>query len=136
MVRHQRFSNTIQKSPEDSLTSYCTSTINGYITIERETFKGDELKRLYNNLVETYELSNGTLNIVDSYNYRTLWHDTLRVEGESLLGEAEGLTSDFSTLSQTRRLHLSAKTVWINIIRHAMAESAYIHLQLRQVILR
>ena len=95
MVRHLVFSNTIQKSPQDSLTSYCTSTINGYITIERETFKGDELKRLYNNLVETYELSNGTLNIVDSYNYRTLWHDTLRVEGESLLGEAEGLTSDF-----------------------------------------
>lgn len=95
IVRHLVFSNTIQKNPQDSLTSYCISNTNGYYNQERENFKGDDLKRLYDNLVETYELSNGTLNIVDSYNYRHLWHDTLRIEGESLMGEAEGLSSGF-----------------------------------------
>lgn len=92
MVRHLVFSNTIQKHPQDSLVSYCLTPMDGYYFQEREAFKGDDLKRLYDNLIESYELSNGTLNIVDSYNYKYLWHDTLRVEGESLLGAAENVT--------------------------------------------
>ena len=84
MVHHLVFSNTLQKSPEDSLVSY----YNGIF--RPEVFKGEDLEKLYANLVETKELSNGTLNIVDSYNYRTFWHDTLRVQGESLYGDAEG----------------------------------------------
>ena len=83
MVRHLVFSNTLQKSPTDSLVSY-------YSYFRPEVFKGEDLEKLYANLVETKELSNGTLHIVDSYNYRTFWHDTLRVQGESLYGEAEG----------------------------------------------
>ena len=83
LVRHLVFSNTLQKSPTDSLVSY----YNGYY--RPEVFKGEDLEKLYANLVETKELSNGTLNIVDSYNYRTFWHDTLRVQGESLVGDAE-----------------------------------------------
>lgn len=84
MVRHLVFSNTLQKSPQDSLVSY----YNGIF--RPEVFKEESLEKLYANLVETKELSNGTLNIVDSYNYRTFWHDTLRVQGESLYGEADG----------------------------------------------
>ena len=83
MVRHLVFSNTLQKSPTDSLVSY-------YSYFRPEVFKGEDLEKLYANLVDTKELSNGTLHIVDSYNYRTFWHDTLRVQGESLFGEAEG----------------------------------------------
>ena len=84
LVRHLVFSNTLQKSPTDSLVSY----YNGYY--RPLVFKGEDLEKLYANLVDTKELSNGTLNIVDSYNYTTFWHDTLRVQGESLLGDAEG----------------------------------------------
>ncbi len=83
MVRHLVFSNTLQKSPTDSLVSY-------YSYFRPEVFKGEDLEKLYANLVDTKELSNGTLHIVDSYNYRTFWHDTLRVQGESLFGDAEG----------------------------------------------
>lgn len=89
MVRHLVFSNTIQRSPEDSLVSFCYTSSAGYYTMEREIFKGDKLDRLYANKVETYELSNGTLHVVDSYNYPNLWHDTLRIQGESLLGANE-----------------------------------------------
>lgn len=91
LCRHLVFSNTIQASPEDSMTSICFTSMGGYNRFEKEVFKGDELTRLKDNLVKTEELSNGTLHIVDSYNYRTFWHDTLRVEGESLYGAAEGV---------------------------------------------
>lgn len=91
LCRHLVFSNTIQASPEDSMTSICFTSMGGYNSFEKEVFKGDELTRLKDNLVKTEELSNGTLHIVDSYNYRTFWHDTLRVEGESLYGAAEGV---------------------------------------------
>ncbi len=84
MVQHLVFSNTLQKSPQDSLVSY----YNG--VFRPEVFKGESLEKLYANRVDTKELSNGTLHIVDSYNYRTFWHDTLRVQGEALFGEAEG----------------------------------------------
>ena len=96
LVRHLVFSNTLQKSPTDSLVSY----YNGYY--RPEVFKGEDLEKLYANLVETKELSNGTLNIVDSYNYRTFWHDTLRTQGESLLGEAEGAENvEYKTANKT-----------------------------------
>ena len=85
------FSRTIQKSPEDSLTLYSRSNMgNGSYRTKKEVFKNEDLERLYNNLVETKELSNGVLHIVDSFNYNNYWHDTLRVQGESLYGEAEG----------------------------------------------
>lgn len=91
LCRHLVFSNTIQASPEDSMTSICWTNMGGYGRYEKEVFKGDDLERLKANLVKTEELSNGTLHIVDSYNYNTFWHDTIRVEGESLYGEAEGV---------------------------------------------
>lgn len=91
LCRHLVFSNTIQESPVDSLVSYCYSPMNGYNVREREVFKYEERDRLYDNLVQSLELSNGTLNIVDSYNYPNFWHDTIRIEGESLYGEAEGV---------------------------------------------
>ena len=94
LCRHLVFSNTIQKSPTDSLVSYCVSAEKGFRTIEREVFKGEERDRLYDNLVKSLELSNGTLNIVDSYNYPTFWHDTLRVQGETLYSEAEGAATN------------------------------------------
>lgn len=87
------FSKTIQESPDDSLTVYSRSNLgNGSFRYKKEVFKNEEYERLFSNLIETKELSNGTLHIVDSFNYRNYWHDTLRVQGESLYGEAEGLT--------------------------------------------
>lgn len=93
MVRHLVFSQTIQRSPEDSLVSRCYSALSGsgYGRWETEVFKGEDLERLDANLVKTYNLSNGELRIVDSYNYKTLWHDTLRVLGNSLFGAGEGV---------------------------------------------
>lgn len=91
MCRHLVFSNKLQESPQDSMVSFCYTNMTGYARMQREVFKGDALDKLYSNLQESIELSNGTLNIVNSYNYRTFWHDTLRVEGESLLGQTEGV---------------------------------------------
>ena len=93
MCRHLVFSNTIQRSPEDSLVSICYTNMTGYGRVQRKVFKGDELTNLYSNKIESQELSNGTLHIVDSYNYpTTVWHDTLRVEGESLYSTEDGAT--------------------------------------------
>lgn len=99
MCRYLVFSNTIQKSPVDSLVGYCSTYQDGYYLVDRKTFKDEELANLYNNVVEQQELSNGTLYIVDSYNYpTTIWHDTLRVEGESLRSVDEGaMVSEFTT---------------------------------------
>ncbi len=91
LCRFLVFSDRLQKSPQDSMVAYCYTNMTGYARMQREVFKGDDLEKLHSNLVESIKLSNGTLNIVDSYNYRTFWHDTLRVEGESLLGEADGV---------------------------------------------
>ena len=89
------FSKTIQKSPEDSLTVFSRSNMgNGSFRYKKEVFKGEEYERLFSNPVDTKELSNGTLYIVDSFNYGNYWHDTIRVQGESLYGEAEGITED------------------------------------------
>lgn len=92
MCRFLVFSNSMQKSPTDSMAAYCYTNMSGYGRTQREVFKGDDLRRLYANEVEKLELSNGTLHIVDSYNYRTFWHDTLRVQGESLYSEEDGAT--------------------------------------------
>jgi hypothetical protein len=99
MCRFLVFSNSMQKSPTDSLTAYCfTNLLNGNGMVkDKFTAKDEELKALYNNLLETQELSNGVLNIVDSYNFPSrIWHDTVRVEGESLLSRADNaaLASD------------------------------------------
>lgn len=99
MCRFLVFSNSMQKSPTDSLTSYCYTNLfnGGGMMKEKFTAKDEELKALYNNLLETQELSNGVLNIVDSYNFPSrLWHDTVRIEGESLLSRADNaaLASD------------------------------------------
>lgn len=112
MVRHLVFSKTIQRSPEDSLVSFCyNTTSNGYYSIEREVFKGDDLDKLYANKLETYELSNGTLHIVDSYNYPALWHDTLRIEGESLYGASENVTPAEYNQSTKQTISISKDSV-------------------------
>ena len=103
MCRHLVFSNTIQRSPEDSLVSICYTNMTGFGRVQRRVFKGDALTGLYSNKVETQELSNGTLHIVDSYNYpTTVWHDTLRVEGESLYSTEDGATvSEYAKCTKT-----------------------------------
>ena len=89
LCHHLVFSNSINKGKEqDSLTSICRTDYAGY---KKKVFKGAELARLDDNLVETKELSNGTLHIVNSFNYLPYWHDTIRIQGESLLGASEGL---------------------------------------------
>ena len=103
LCRHLVFSNTIQESPADSLTSISygpsTSTVDRY---NKEVFRGADRDRLYENLVKTVELSNGVLNIVDSYNYYNFWHDTLRIQGESLYGEPEGVDpAEYETCTKT-----------------------------------
>lgn len=103
MVRFLVFSNSINKHPQDSMISMCWSALSGVGRRQVETFKDEELDRLDDNLVKTYELSNGTLHIVDSYNYRTFWHDTLRVEGEELFGVEDGLDQSVAQYTQSNK---------------------------------
>lgn len=85
---NKRYKNDNPKVPYDTLVSnyYYSSTY------EPLTFKGDEVKALYNGST-AIELSNGILNLVDEVNYNPLkcWHDSIRVEGENLVG---GYTGD------------------------------------------
>lgn len=103
MVRFLVFSNSINKHPQDSMISMCYSALSGVGRRQIETFKDEELDRLDDNLVKSYELSNGTLHIVDSYNYRTFWHDTLRLEGEFLYGVDDGLQSSDAEYTQSNK---------------------------------
>ncbi len=103
MVRFLVFSNSINKHPQDSMISMCYSALSGVGRRQIETFKDEELDRLDDNLVKSYELSNGTLHIVDSYNYRTFWHDTLRLEGEFLYGVEDGLQSSEAEYTQSNK---------------------------------
>ena len=107
MVRFLVFSNSINKHPQDSMISMCYSALSGVGRRQVETFKDEELDRLDDNLVKSYELSNGTLHIVDSYNYRTFWHDTLRVEGEMLFGVDDGLDPSAAEYTQSNKQMVS-----------------------------
>ena len=81
ICRNLVFSNTINKKffegTKDSLFS------NHY---SRQMFVGNEAHALKDGTIETYSLSNGTLHVVDQVNYNpfTCWHDTIRIEGESV----------------------------------------------------
>jgi hypothetical protein len=80
MVRNLVFSNTINKKYFDGKSDTLRST-------RGQIFDFDEARALSDaSFVKEFTLSNGTLNIVDQINYNpfTCWHDTLRVEGESL----------------------------------------------------
>ena len=86
ICRNLVFSNTINRKffegTKDSLYS------NHY---SRQMFVGDEARALEDGTIETYSLSNGTLHVVDQVNYNpfTCWHDTIRIEGESLWYQTE-----------------------------------------------
>ena len=93
MCRHLVFSRTINRMKvaddpraKDSLSSNWYQTRNSSFP-KRVTFRYDEYKNLYNNLVETDELSNGKLYVTDTYNFSPIkcWHDTIKVEGEDMI---------------------------------------------------
>lgn len=83
LVRNLIFSNTVNKKYFEGRKDTLRST-------SGKIFKGNEADSISNSskngFVKKIELSNGTLNIVDKVNYNpfTLWHDTIRVQGESL----------------------------------------------------
>ncbi len=83
MCRHLVFSNTVNKGFFDGVDTILKSN---WYSWNRLTFKGEEAKALSNGMIAEKELYNGKLVIVNSVNYNpfTCWHDTLRVEGESL----------------------------------------------------
>lgn len=98
MCRNLVFSNTVNKKYFNGRSDTLRSTKN-------QIFEGDEARALtdasINGLVgEEISLSNGTLNIVSKVNYNpfTCWHDTVRVQGESL---------DVKTDEQDRRYGFS-----------------------------
>lgn len=64
------------------------SLISNYRSWPRKIFyekKNDELSKLFDNKIEEYHLSNGSMYVVDKLNYTPLkcWHDTIKVEGEN-----------------------------------------------------
>jgi uncharacterized surface protein with fasciclin (FAS1) repeats len=85
ICRNLVFSNTVNKKffagEKDTL-------ISNY-RYGRQIFTGEEAYALNDGLVDSYSLSNGTLNIIDAVNYKplTCWHDTIRIQGEELKAE-------------------------------------------------
>ena len=57
----------------------------------RQMFVGDEARALEDGAVDSYTLSNGELYVINQVNYNpfTCWHDTIRIEGESLWYQSE-----------------------------------------------
>lgn len=83
MVRNLVFSDIInRKYPEGD-------TLVSNYRYGKTRFVGEEVEKLNNGLVKELSLSNGTLKIVDSVNYNpfTCWHDTIRIQGESLVNQ-------------------------------------------------
>ena len=84
MCRHMVFSNTIN---HDFYAGLHDTLISNYYGYPRQKFIGKYAHDLKNGVIgEPKELSNGYLYIIDQYNYDplTLWHDTIRIQGESL----------------------------------------------------
>jgi uncharacterized surface protein with fasciclin (FAS1) repeats len=82
--RNLVFSNTINKRFFEGVTDTLKSN---YPSYPRQLFIGNEADSLSHGSVYEYKsLSNGSLYVVDAVNYNpfTCWHDTIRVEGESL----------------------------------------------------
>lgn len=85
MIKNFVFSNTVNEKFFLGATDTLRSTTN-------QLFIGGEADSLeYNSIKEYSSLSNGRLLVVNSVNYNpfTCWHDTLRVEGESLWYQTE-----------------------------------------------
>ena len=87
MCRHMVFSNTIN---EDFYAGLHDTLISNYYGYPRQEFIGQYAHALKNGAIgEPKKLSNGLLYIVDQSNYEplTLWHDTIRIQGERLSSE-------------------------------------------------
>jgi len=93
MCRHlvfSRMANRVKVSEDprtrDSLSSNWHQTRNASFP-RKTTFRGQEYKNLFNNLVEADELSNGKLYVTDTYNFDPIkcWHDTIKIEGENMI---------------------------------------------------
>lgn len=75
------FSNTVNKK-------YYQGEKDSLISTTRQLFPGDTARALADGCLKTVNLSNGTLHIIDQVNYKpyTWGFDTIRFEGESLVG--------------------------------------------------
>lgn len=111
MCRNLVFSNTVNKKYFNEERDTLRSTRN-------QIFEGDEARALTDasmngQVGEGISLSNGTLNIVSQVNYNpfTCWHDTLRVEGESLEEKTDdddkrfGYTNARRDMESKERIH-------------------------------
>lgn len=102
MVRNLVFSNTVNKKFFDGVKDTLISNYRyGY-----QIFENEEAHALSNGLVgEPFELSNGSLYIVDEVNYNpmSIWHDTLRVEGE-FLSDADETRVGFKSVNKTMHI--------------------------------
>lgn len=86
------FSQTIQKDMNDSLISISSSNYgNNSLWYKKYVYKDEEYAHMLDQIVESKELSNGVMHIVDNFIYKNFWHDTIRVQGESLYGAPEGV---------------------------------------------
>lgn len=105
MCRHLVFSNTIQKNREDSLIS---NYIDSRQSVLPTVFRYDEMNALFADEVDKEELSNGSVHIVDKLNYSPIkcWHDTIKVQGESL-GYNEEYNDDNNASTRIQTHYLS-----------------------------
>ena len=119
MCRHLVFSRAANglKVIDDPRTKDSLSS-NWYMTRHssfpnKVTFRGDEYKNLFNNLVEMDELSNGKLYVTDTYNFDPIkcWHDTIKIEGEDMINIE---VTENSTLRDVKSIPRDS----VNIYRH------------------
>ena len=105
MCQHLVFSNTLQKNREDSLISnFITSRLSANPTV----FRYEERDILFASEKYKKELSNGTVHIVDTLNYSPIkcWHDTIKIQGESL-GYNEEYNDESNSSSRIQTYYLN-----------------------------
>ena len=108
MCQNLVFSNSVNKSfYEGKCDTLRSNYLYGY-----QIFENEEAHALSNGTIGGYpkELSNGKLYVVDKVNYEpfTCWHDTLRVEGESLSVSAADDENNFDYSESTLSRHFIA----------------------------
>lgn len=100
VARHLVFSDKVNSKRYPKGDTLVSNYNMAYSWEKHLTFSGAELDKLYGAVVKTIDVSNGKLNIVDDiiYNPFKCWHDTIRVEGESLAnisGEVDQMKNAF-----------------------------------------
>ena len=111
MCRNLVFSATINKKFYDGE----RDTLISNYRYGRQIFKGEDARAITEDgIIKEIPLSNGVLNIVNQVNYNplTCWHDTIRIQGESLNSDERYSDDDDSNDNYGKGFIRAAKNNW------------------------